>query len=287
MCLRVAARTGRARLRGRNALLRAAFCSRMLTVASSGRSGAVPHTRRPDALFMPQEHTQATWLSLTPEDTEQIGYRLGKLMRAGDTVLLKGKLGVGKTQFARGFVRGASGDDAVEVTSPTFLLDNAYATKGSAVTVHHMDLYRIRSAEDAALLGIPHVFRSGICIVEWPQRLEGAGAYPPEHLLVQLVSEDDLAFPREMLPSLTAHSVHAVPHTGVGGAAGHGAEYADAAAAAHASEEAVGPSVDVEEDHFARAVFMYGKGQRMLSLVAELERSMPLLPEAPLPRELR
>ena len=59
------------------------------------------------------------------EETAAVGERLGAFLRAGDTVLLYGDLGAGKTAFVRGLARGlgALPDD---VTSPTFTLIQAY-----------------------------------------------------------------------------------------------------------------------------------------------------------------
>ena len=44
--------------------------------------------------------------SKSPEDTFQIGMRLGKLAEAGDVYTLTGDLGVGKTVFTKGFAKG-------------------------------------------------------------------------------------------------------------------------------------------------------------------------------------
>lgn len=53
---------------------------------------------------------------------------------AGGVIFLQGDLGAGKTAFARGFLRAATGDWQLRVTSPTFLLSNTYlatAAKGA------------------------------------------------------------------------------------------------------------------------------------------------------------
>ena len=69
-------------------------------------------------------------------------------------VMLKGDVGAGKTTFSRGFVKEWSGDDDVEVTSPTYLIDVTYERgdgvdgKSDESTLHHMDLYRLKEGDD-------------------------------------------------------------------------------------------------------------------------------------------
>jgi hypothetical protein len=46
----------------------------------------------------------------------------------GMVICLDGDLGAGKTALSRGFVRTATGDAGLRVTSPTYLLSNAYQT---------------------------------------------------------------------------------------------------------------------------------------------------------------
>lgn len=63
---------------------------------------------------------------------EDIGSLLATLALDSDTdpvggvIFLQGDLGAGKTTFARGFVRAATGDADLRVTSPTYLLSNTY-----------------------------------------------------------------------------------------------------------------------------------------------------------------
>jgi len=47
-------------------------------------------------------------------------------LRAGDAYLLFGAVGAGKSAFSRAFIRAASGDPALTVPSPTFLLQQLY-----------------------------------------------------------------------------------------------------------------------------------------------------------------
>ncbi|HEY0766336.1 MAG TPA: tRNA (adenosine(37)-N6)-threonylcarbamoyltransferase complex ATPase subunit type 1 TsaE, partial [Steroidobacteraceae bacterium] len=82
----------------------------------------------------------------TAEDTEQLGRRLASARPAKDAGLavlyLTGELGAGKTTFARGFLRALGVAEAVN--SPTYTLLELYPA--GALTVVHVDLYRVRAA---------------------------------------------------------------------------------------------------------------------------------------------
>ncbi|CAN0562013.1 unnamed protein product, partial [Ectocarpus sp. 12 AP-2014] len=66
------------------------------------------------------------------------------------------------------------------VTSPSYLLDNTYEVADEDLTLHHMDLYRLQGGTDLRVLGIPGVFETCVCLVEWPDRL---GATQPVNRL--------------------------------------------------------------------------------------------------------
>lgn len=100
--------------------------------------------------------------------TAALAARIAPQARPGDVIALKGDLGVGKTSFARAFIR-ARGEAGEEVPSPTFTLVQVY--EAAAASVWHFDLYRLGSAEDAWELGIEEAFAGGISLIEWPERL--------------------------------------------------------------------------------------------------------------------
>lgn len=112
--------------------------------------------------------------------TAALAARLTALARPSDVIALKGELGVGKTSFARAFIRARGGDEAVP--SPTFTLVQTYDLPGGAVW--HFDLYRLRAPEEAWELGIEEAFDGGITLIEWPERL--GALLPARRLMVEL-----------------------------------------------------------------------------------------------------
>lgn len=114
-------------------------------------------------------------------ETQRLGRSLGRSAQAGDVLLLRGGLGVGKTEFSRAFAQGLGCDSAVR--SPTFNLIHHH--QGAACPFYHLDLYRIEAAEQLLGLGLEEwVGGDGIAAVEWSERLGEEWAV--EALVVEL-----------------------------------------------------------------------------------------------------
>ncbi len=110
--------------------------------------------------------------SLSNEDaTEALARRLAAVARPGDQLALIGALGMGKTAFARAFIRHLTHPDE-EVPSPTFTLVQSYDT--ACGPLWHCDLYRLAHPDDVLELGLDEVAAGGILLIEWPER---AGSY--------------------------------------------------------------------------------------------------------------
>jgi tRNA threonylcarbamoyl adenosine modification protein YjeE len=107
--------------------------------------------------------------------TAAFAERLAPRLETGDTLLLSGPIGAGKTHFARALIKArlrAAGRDE-DVPSPTFTLVQTYDDGRSEIW--HADLYRLTAAADVVELGLDEAFQNAIALVEWPDRL-GAGA---------------------------------------------------------------------------------------------------------------
>jgi tRNA threonylcarbamoyladenosine biosynthesis protein TsaE len=116
------------------------------------------------------------------EETARFAASLAPQLRQGDTLLLHGNLGTGKTVFARALIRALSGDETLEVPSPTFTLVQTYDTPLGALW--HFDLYRLEKGEEIYELGWEEALSGGLMLVEWPERL--GGLVPPSRLDIHL-----------------------------------------------------------------------------------------------------
>lgn len=102
------------------------------------------------------------------DETRMLAEEFAGKLKQGDTVLLSGDLGAGKTTFTQ-FVFKKLGVDAV-VNSPTFAVLKTYFANG--VELNHFDCYRINTAE-AIECGFDEILSSQECItfIEWSQNI--------------------------------------------------------------------------------------------------------------------
>jgi tRNA threonylcarbamoyladenosine biosynthesis protein TsaE len=108
-------------------------------------------------------------LSRSPAETETVGFRLGRLLRAGILVKLYGELGAGKTTMVKGIAR-AFGIEKDDVISPSFTIITEYK---SLPRFFHLDLYRITGSRDLESTGIwDCIGEDLVTVVEWPEHAE-------------------------------------------------------------------------------------------------------------------
>ena len=118
-------------------------------------------------------------------ETDRLAACFAPHLRAGDTILLTGSIGAGKTAFCRALIRHRLGREE-DVPSPTFTLVQTY---GADVEIWHADLYRLTHPDEARELGLEEAFDQAICLVEWPDRL-GTDA-PPDAITLTLTPSGD------------------------------------------------------------------------------------------------
>ena len=122
----------------------------------------------------------------SPEETQALGEKIGKMLKRGDVIALIGELGTGKTCLTQGIARGVGIAPNEIVSSPSYILINEY---NGTVPIYHIDLYRLENNEEIAELGLSeYVEGDGICIIEWAERM--ADALPDSCIKIHITLAD-------------------------------------------------------------------------------------------------
>lgn len=121
------------------------------------------------------------YISHSYEETLQIASRLAKALEKGTVIGFIGGLGMGKTAFTTGFVKGL-GIDA-QVSSPTFAICNDYI--GENNRVYHFDMYRVESWDDLYSTGFfDYLDTDAYILAEWSENI--FGALPDDSVIIQI-----------------------------------------------------------------------------------------------------
>jgi len=123
-----------------------------------------------------------TLSSSSADETRRLGEALGRLLEVGDTVLLSGQLGAGKTVFVQGMASGLGYEGTV--SSKSFVLLGQYEGR---IMLYHADLYRLDQPEQVEDLALDELILDGAVAVEWPERAEEL--VPEDHLLIEFAIE--------------------------------------------------------------------------------------------------
>ncbi len=104
--------------------------------------------------------------------TQKIGRIFTKSLKAGDSVLLSGDLGTGKTTFMQGVALGLKIKS--RIISPTFVLVRQHdgVLDNLKITMYHADLYRIEDDAKIKNLGLDEMLQdsNGIVFIEWGEK---------------------------------------------------------------------------------------------------------------------
>ena len=99
-----------------------------------------------------------TIVTHSPEETAAFA------AEGGETLVLRGGLGAGKTTFTKGLAKALG--ISRNVVSPTFTLVREY--EEGRLKLYHFDLYRIEDEGELEELGLDEYFRDdSVVVIEW------------------------------------------------------------------------------------------------------------------------
>ena len=130
---------------------------------------------------------EAETASLAKRLAASIARCIGRSPETHLNIALEGDLGAGKTTFARHLIQSLGYEGKVK--SPTYTLCEPYLLQSNqhSFTVHHFDLYRMRSPLEWQEAGFAEYFDvPGFCLIEWPEKAEGT--LPDFDIQVQLTA---------------------------------------------------------------------------------------------------
>ncbi|MGI8849538.1 MAG: tRNA (adenosine(37)-N6)-threonylcarbamoyltransferase complex ATPase subunit type 1 TsaE [Pyrinomonadaceae bacterium] len=108
----------------------------------------------------------------SPEETFDLGEKIGTSLEGGEIIMLSGGLGAGKTLLTKGILY-ALRYDTREVTSPSSTLVNLYKTEN--FNVYHIDFWRLDDNSDVGFaVGLDEILEDEIAVViiEWSEKLK-------------------------------------------------------------------------------------------------------------------
>ena len=126
-------------------------------------------------------------LASGPDDMKALGAALAGLLQPGDTVLLGGDLGAGKTTFVQGLAAALGVGEPV--TSPTFVLVHSYQTAAGWALLH-ADVWRLEQLQEVIDLALPELIEDGgAAVVEWGEMAAPALAADCLHVAIDFADD--------------------------------------------------------------------------------------------------
>lgn len=121
------------------------------------------------------------YITKSYEETLALASDFAKKTPKGTVIGFIGGLGMGKTAFTTGFVKGL-GINA-EVSSPTFAICNDYI--GDSARVYHFDMYRVEDWDDLYSTGFfDYVDTDAYIVAEWSENV--FGALPDDSIIIEI-----------------------------------------------------------------------------------------------------
>ena len=114
--------------------------------------------------------TEKEFITCAPEETIELGKKIGSCLTGGEIIAYKGDLGAGKTTITRGIAMGMGLED--NVSSPTFAIVNEYHGSGR-LSLYHFDMYRISGGEALESTGFfDYMSDDAVIAAEWSENIE-------------------------------------------------------------------------------------------------------------------
>jgi tRNA threonylcarbamoyladenosine biosynthesis protein TsaE len=121
------------------------------------------------------------FVSNSPEETIEVGRKVGSQLKGGEVVAICGALGSGKTHLIKGIASGVGAAESKKVTSPTFVIINEYKSRPSEgldkgrLDIYHIDAYRLGSNLEFEMIGFDDYCQPGsVVLIEWADKIESA-----------------------------------------------------------------------------------------------------------------
>lgn len=116
-----------------------------------------------------ESRKMVSYETFSPEETFELGKKIGKEAKPGMVYTLIGDLGVGKTVFTQGVAAGLNIDEPVN--SPTFTIVQVY--ESGRMPFYHFDCYRIGDVEEMEEIGyMDYFYGEGLTMIEWANLIE-------------------------------------------------------------------------------------------------------------------
>ena len=109
-------------------------------------------------------------------------------------VILRGEVGAGKTTLVKGIAAAIGAATEDDVTSPTFTIVHEY--EGTKVRLFHLDLYRLETEEQIAVLGLDEMagYDNALVLVEWGDRFESIVKRADGEITIEHGEDDERGF---------------------------------------------------------------------------------------------
>ena len=124
------------------------------------------------------------FISHNEKETLDFGKKLASFLNNGDTIVLSGELGSGKTKLTEGILTFFGLEN--EISSPTFTIVNEYIKDDTKI--FHFDVYRLEDSSEFYAIGGEEYFENGICIIEWGEIIQDA--IPKNYIHIQFERND-------------------------------------------------------------------------------------------------